>query len=239
MTSVNGFSSDAFNGVLSTDKSPVTLQTLPLYSPSGLYTGTDTYVGEWETVLKSMISDTNIFPYGNQVVNNLDEFFEKYSRTPYVSTTNRVAWRKMDEYAFENTSYLSSSIIYIIEVITIVLSILFTIIVATLLFKSNSKKIATLWTIGYRKSEISSIFLRIYIVPIVISLVFAIPLSIGLLIMLKTFIMDFGQILIPFAISWWMPIIALLGIALIFIGISVGLIFSQKQRQALESFKGD
>ena len=126
-----------------------------------------------------------------------------------------------------------------IEAMAITVSIIFTAIIAALLLISNKKKIASLWTMGYRKREIGLMFLSTYIVPAIISMAIAIPSAYALLIALKQFIMAFGNILIPFTLDWWSPIVAVTSISMIFVGATFGAIVMQKQSKALEAFKED
>lgn len=231
---------NSFNGVFTKEKSPTLLGTLPLYSPSGLWIGTDTIVGQWENVLDSMLSDNNIWGTSQQLTaSSRAEFLHTYSRTPFVGATSSVQWNEISKFTFKNISELSSFMISMVEAIAITLSIIFTVIIASLLLISNRKKIATLWTMGYRKREISKMFLATYIIPTIVSIAIAIPVALAILIGMKAFIMGFGNILIPFSIVWFAPIIAILVVAGIFIAATLLTINTQKQQKALEAFKGD
>lgn len=232
---------DGFNGIFTKNKNSELLSTLPLYSPSGLWLGTDTIVGAWEHVLSEMLKNTNIWSTSNSanIASNVDEFINKFSRTPFVGATSTVQWNEISKFAFQNISHLSSFLISMVEAIAITLSIIFTIIIASLLLISNRKKIASLWTMGYRKSEVARIFLSTYILPTIIAIAISIPIAFAVLTGMKTFIMGFGSILIPFAITWYAPLIAIFVISSIFIIATFLTINTQKQQKALEAFKGD
>ena len=119
------------------------------------------------------------------------------------------------------------------------LSILFTIIISSLLIESNKKKIATLWSLGYTKKEVIKIFAGNYILPILFSIIFAIPISIAIFESIKVFVMHFGRILIPFGIVWWAPIVAILSISTIFIISTIISVMRLNSNHAIEAFKGD
>lgn len=228
----------SFNGVFTKEKNPAVLGTMPLYSPSGLWLGTDTIVGQWESVLDSMLKDSSVWTHP-EVATNTAEFISKYSRTPFVGATSAVLWSEISKYTFKNISELSSFIIMLIEAIAISLSIIFTVVIASLLLMSNRKKIATLWTMGYRKREIGRIFLSTYIFPMIIATVLSLVLGASVLLAMREFIMGFGNILIPFQIVWWSPIVAVMVVGLIFFISTIFTIYTQRQSKALESFKGD
>ena len=232
---------NGFNGIFTKSKNPAILQTLPLYSASGLWLGTDTIVGDWEAVLTDMLADANIWSPNDQanVASTASEFISKFSRTPFVGATSSVLWNEISKYTFRNISELSSFIINMIEIIAISLSVIFTVMIASLLLISNRKKIATLWTIGYRKREITRIFLTTYIIPMLLAIIIAIPVAISILFAMKVFIMNFGDILIPFQLVWYAPIVATLLVGTIFTLATVGTIMTQKQSKALAAFKGD
>lgn len=228
----------SFNGVFTKEKNPAVLGTMPLYSPSGLWLGTDTIVGQWESVLDSMLKDSSVWTHP-EVATNTAEFISKYSRTPFVGATSAVLWSEISKYTFKNISELSSFIIMLIEAIAISLSIIFTVVIASLLLMSNRKKIATLWTMGYRKREIGRIFLSTYIFPMIIATVLSLVIGASVLLAMREFIMGFGNILIPFQIVWWSPIVAITVVGLIFFISTIFTIYTQRQSKALESFKGD
>ncbi len=229
----------AFNGVFSLEKDPSILSTLPLYSPSGFYIGADAIYGDWETTMVKMLADSSIWSHGTDITNDIDAFKQIYSTTPYVAVTSTVNWKEISKSTFKNVSKLSSSIIYIIEVISIVVSVIFTLIVAGLLLVSNRKKIATLWTLGYRKREIGRVFLSIYIIPILIAFAISIPIAYAVLAVMQHFVMNLGSVLIPFTLVWWIPLVALVVVSLIFVLATVITIRAQKQSKALDAFKGD
>ena len=92
---------------------------------------------------------------------------------------------------------------------------------------------------GYRKREISRIFLSTYIIPTVMAIAISVPVAFLILAGMKAFIMGFGDILIPFTITWYAPIIAIIAISSIFVIATILTINTQKQQKALEAFKGD
>ena len=134
------------------------------------------------------------------------QYLATYGSTPLVSAFSTINWKYINQYTFKNISALSSYLIFIIQLISILLSILFAIIVSSLFIDSNKKKIATLWTLGYRRTEIIKIFLRTYILPMAITIVFSLIISFSIVSILRLLIMNFAYILIPFSIAWWMPL---------------------------------
>ena len=231
-----GSNEEYFNGIFTKNKEPSILSNLPLYSPSGLYIGSDTITTQWEPVVEAAISSGFV---KNNFVNNLATFKQKYSSTPYVASLNNVDWKEIDKYTFENVSNLSENIINIVQIIVVTLSILFAVIIASLLINSNKRKIATLWTLGYRKPEIIKIFLSNFIVPLIIAICVAIPISITIIIGLKIFVMNFGSILIPFSLSWYAPIAAIGILSLVFTSSTILSVMSLRGDHALQAFKGE
>lgn len=235
---VIGLSNNGFNGVFTRkEKSPI-LSTMPLYSPSGLYLGTDTIIGDWETtVLQNILNNPNIWNYGSSITKDVGEFISTYSRTPYVSSVSEVYWTQMTKVAFQNTVELSSKIILVVEIVSIILSIIFTTIVSSLILSSNKKRIATLSTLGYQKKTILKIYLNTYALPSMISVVISTLLSIGILRLLRLFIMSFGKILIPFSLVWWAPIVAISMVSLIYILATTISIYKMNCDEMLIAFK--
>lgn len=230
-----GLPNDNFNGIFTKKQNPVLLNTLPLYSPSGVYLPTDVVTGAWNSVLQNVINTPSLWK--NTSVTSSQAFVAKYSATPLVGSFDTINWKSINQYTFKNISTLSAYLITIIQLISIILSVMFAIIVSSLFVDSNKKKIATLWTLGYRRGEIIKMFLTTYILPIIITLAASIPISFAVVTIMKLVIMNFAFILIPFAILWWMPIVAVALISLIFSLSIIGAIFSMKGDVALNAFK--
>ena len=226
-----------FNGIFTSKKNPLVLSNLPLYSPSGLYLPTDTLDSDWQQIVQDAISSNQINFASS--ANNFNSFKKLYNKTPYVSLISSVDWKNISALTFKNISQLSSKIIFTIQSIAIMLSILFTIIISSLLIESNKKKIATLWSLGYTKKEVIKIFAGNYILPILFSIIFSISISIAILESIKVFVMHFGRILIPFGIVWWAPIVAISLISFIFIISTIISIMRLNSHHAIEAFKGD
>ena len=226
---------NTFNGILTKNTNPVIFNTLPLYSPSSLYLATDVVIGDWQTwIQKSLQYVANT--YAKKSINN---FINTYSNTLYVGSFSNINWININRYTFNSISSLSSYLIWIIQFISILLSIFFTLIVSWLFVDSNFKRIATLWTLGYRRREITRMFVSTYIFPTIISLIIALPVSFAIVSIMRLLVMNFGHILIPFAISWWIPFVAIFIIAIIFVSSIVVRIAFLKSSDALNAFKGD
>ena len=230
---------NGFNGVYTKNEKSALLNSLPLYSESGIYLATDTITGAWNNILNNVLNSSNIWKYKNKIASNADEFIKKYSSTPLSATIKKVQWTKMDEYTFKNISTLTSFIIESVEIMSILLAIIFTIIITSLLVKSNTKKIATLWTMGYRKKEIGRIFLSTYIIPIILSIAISTAIAIASTIGMSSFIIEFGHVLIPISVKWWMPLASGLIILTLIATITYGNIWKIKNNIALSAFKGD
>ncbi len=155
------------------------------------------------------------------------------------SIINKVEWQKMNQLTFSSVSKLTSTLIDVIEGISIALSVVFTIIVISLIVRTNRKRIATLWTIGYRKSEIVKIFATNLIVPLILAFAVAAPVTVGLLAGLKEFIMHFGHILIPFELTAWIPFAVVALIAFVYMVATSISVRSLSSAGALEAFKED
>lgn len=234
-------SKNFFNGMFSKHEDSTLLGTLPLYSPSGFYFATDTIVDNtaFSAWLEAALANNIIWPYANDIASSKAEFIAKYTSSPLQSMINKVNWQKMDGVTFQSVSHLTSSLIDVIEGISISLSMIFMIIVISLVIHTNKKRIATLWTIGYRKREIINIFSTTSFLPILITLVVAIPIAIGIIVGLRSFIMVFGHILIPFTLAIWIPVVVIAAIALVYWISTAISIKTLSSKAALEAFKED
>lgn len=230
-------SSNNFNGLFTSHQKPVVLNILPLYSESDFYIGTDTITDVWRSIVDKIINDLLKNHNPNYHIKNSADLISIYSKTPYVAMFNKVVWNEITNSTFFNISKLASDIIWIIQIISIVLSILFAIIVSSLLITSNSKKIATLWTLGYRRSEVMRMFSFIYLLPIILSVAIGIPIALGILTTLRMFVINFGSILIPFALAWWAIVLALFFIGAIFIFSTIISIMRIKNEQARKTIQ--
>ncbi len=223
-----------FNGVLTNESDPIVLSTLSLYSPSYFYLATDTIHGQWANVVERMLTNSDL-RYPTDLAKTLSDFYTLYSRTPYVAINKDVVWQDISNTSFRNISRLSSDIIWIIQMISVTLSILFAAIVSGLLISANRQRIAALWTLGYKRGEIMRMFALIYALPVFASIVVGVPVAFGILTSLKIFVINFGSILIPFSISWWAVLIAFAAIGVIFVFSTVVSIMTMKQQQAREA----
>lgn len=225
-----------FNGFFSKSAKPLLLQTLPLYSEINLYIASDTITGPWRGIVNKMIDTWKDNPHLKHI-QDIETLIQSYSITPLVAMFNKVVSQDINNTTFKNISSLASSVIWIVQVISIVLSILFAIIVSSLLISSNNKKIATLWTLGYKRSEVMHMFCLIYLLPIILSLALGVPIALGVLTALRLFVINFGSILIPFALAWWAVLIALLFIGSIFVFSTVISIMTIKNSHARKSIQ--
>ncbi len=232
-----------FNGLFTKQKHPVALKTLSLYSPSNFYIASDSITSDWRKIVVKIMEKLGPDSYLKHIIKDNDYekatqlFIQTYSITPYLGMFDNIVVRDITNQTFKSISKMAANIIIIIQVISIILSILFAIIVSSLLITSNSKKIATLWTLGYRRSEVMRMFSMIYLLPIIFSFAISIPISIGALAFLRVFVINFGSILIPFALVWWAIILALLFIGTIFIASTIIGIMKIKNAKARETIQ--
>lgn len=238
-----GNSEEKFNGIFAKQDNPIPLQNLLTYSESDTYIASDTITdSNWTEIMNAIIK--NIL-HGEEYkdwfenIEDTRQLVDIYSAIPYVSMLSEVSSTKINNETFKNISQLTSGIIWIIQIISIALSILFAIIVASLLVTSNNKKIATLWTLGYYRNEVMKMFSLIYLLPIIFSIGFGIPLALGILSALRLFVIDFGSILIPFALSWWAILLGIFIISAIFVLSTVLGIKSLKNEEARKTIKGE
>ena len=237
-----------FNGVFTKNQGTrsALINSVPLYSPSGIYVGSDSILqNDWNNALDKIIESDQNPNHGllTKVFENQNDyksqFIAKYTTTPYVSLLENVEWSYMNEYAFRSTSQLVSRFLMTLEIILICVSFLFATIISVILITSNRKRIATLWALGYRRSEIIRIFLTTQVLPLCLATIFAIPISIAFLAILRAFVMGFGNILIPFGLTIIGAILPILIISSIFILAIVIGILSLGSKTTLEAFKNE
>jgi ABC-type lipoprotein release transport system permease subunit len=77
------------------------------------------------------------------------------------------------------------------------MSILFVVIISTMIISDNKKFISTMKVIGYQNKEIRKIFLFSFLPSLLIGLLLAIPFIAGTLLSIKLVVLSFGNILIP------------------------------------------
>ena len=208
--------SEPFNGVFSKSKSPTILKTIPLYSESGYYPGIDV-LNENDDLTTKIFNDVQKNGFDEQkakIKNNL-AYINLYSKSPYVASYSTVDWSKMSQYAFDSTLDLSVKIIWIVETLAILFSIIIIIIVTMMIIADNKKFIATLKVMGYKTKNINKIFFKSILPSLVIAILVSIPIIFGILVTMKLIIVNFGSILIPLNMAGWEIITAILITALL------------------------
>jgi hypothetical protein len=83
----NGKKSEPFNGIFTNSKSPIVLNSIPLYSESGYYPGTDTLNENDDLIIKiiSNIKKNGTNELKNKIKNELD-YINLYSKSTYVAS---------------------------------------------------------------------------------------------------------------------------------------------------------
>ena len=226
----------AFNGVYTTSENPMIFQNISLYSPSGIYPGTD-IINAGNAKLGKAIEDYVKDNYSNPRVANLATYLNIYSDSPYVSTFSSANWAAMSRYAFKNILDLSGKLIWMVEGIAIFIAILFVAIIASMIISDNKKFISTMKVLGYRNKEIRRMFFRSLIPAIILGLLIAIPITIGALFAIKAIIISFGAILVPISMMGWELILTFFLITFAFAIIYYASMRKLGNEETLEAFK--
>ncbi|NQZ29286.1 MAG: FtsX-like permease family protein [Mycoplasmatales bacterium] len=226
----------AFNGVYTTAENPMIFQNISLYSPSGIYPGTDiisTSNQKLDKAIETYVQDN----YSNPRVTNLSTYLNIYSNSPYISTFSSANWAAMSRYAFQNILDLSGKLIWMVEGIAIFIAILFVAIIASMIISDNKKFISTMKVLGYRNKEIRRMFFRSLIPAIIMGLLMAIPITIGALFAIKAIIISFGAILVPISMMGWELILTFFLITFAFAIIYYVSMRKLGNEETLEAFK--
>ncbi len=226
----------AFNGVYTTSANPMIFQNISLYSPSGIYPGTDiikTSNKKLTTSIEKLVKND----YPNPKAADVASYLNVYSNSPYISTFSSANWAAMSRYAFKNILDLSGKLIWMVEVIAIFIAILFVAIIASMIISDNKKFISTMKVLGYRNKEIRRMFFRSLIPAIILGLLIAIPITIGALFAIKAIIISFGAILVPISMVGWELLITFLLITFAFAIIYYVSMRKLGNEETLEAFK--
>ena len=219
---VLGYKNNDFNGIFTSEKSPLVLQTINLYSKSGIYPGSDRISSSHgvQTNLLQALKTGGKYPWsGKSQVQNISQFTGIFSDTPLNIAYSSVDWNKVSVVTFKNISDLSEIVIWVIMSIIILISVLFVAMISSIITNQSKKFLATMKVMGYKTSEIRKMFLGAFVLPLFISLAIAIPGTIFALGAIESLIMNFGDIVIPLTMTWWEIPIAILTVIILFIGV--------------------
>lgn len=149
---------------------------------------------------------------------------------PYFSLIHNVNSKSMYMQLFDNTSFLTNSLLIIMISIITIISILSMITIAFDLLNSSLAVASILKALGYSDVKNIITFTSIFIPSLLISIIVSIPLTIILLNMFRSFIYSFSNILLSLPLFWWIPIASLciLGISIIILIIYALFIFRKK-----------
>ena len=203
--------SEPFNGVFSKSSSPALLKSIPLYSESGYYPAVDV-LNKTDALTTKIVDDIqkNGFEEQKEKIKNNLSYINLYSKSPYVAAYSTVDWSKMSQHAFDSTLDLSVKIIWIIETLAILFSIIIIIIVTMMIIADNKRFIATLKVMGYKTRNINKIFFKSIFPSLIFAILISIPIIFAILIAMKLLIVSFGSILIPLNMSGWEIITAIM-----------------------------
>ena len=236
---------EGFNGIFSHSDNPYLLTNVNLYSPSGIYPSWDTLMTDnktsesYELVNKYLQLNHSSWDHSNPLYNihNPDEFKRIYSKSPFLSTIEDVDWQPLSMITLKSISDLSSSLISIAESLAIAMSLIFIIIVGTMMVDDNKKNISTLKVLGYRNSEIRNAFIKSFLPSLLLSIFVAIPIVFSVLLIMKISIMSFGSVLIPLNMAGWEIITSSIMVISLFLGIFISSIYKLKGQSAIQAFK--
>ncbi len=229
--------SPIFNGVFTKNtKDPMIFKGVNLYAESNYYIGSS-FISENDSIWKTIKSEIDNKRLRNNSVTDFESYIAAYSRTPFTLSMSNTSWTAMSEYAFKSTLDLTNKIVWVIEGIILIISILFIAIISSMVFKDNKKFIATTRTLGYTNREIRKMFFRSLMPSLVLAIIVAIPITMFSLRGIRYIIMSFGSILVPTTIIWWAIPSAFVLLLLIFIIIYRFTMRKFGNEEMLEAFK--
>lgn len=222
---------DIFNGVFSKEDNPLIFRTSPIYAESGLYLGkntTDMKPGskdeQYAMMKEEFFGPLSVIlgkTFPNPRVKSMDDIKSIYGVGDYLhplnSAYNAVEAANISAYQFNSIMDLSSALMNTIQGITMVISLAFVLLIATMIIADNKKFISTLKVMGYRNREISRIFISTFIPALIVAVVIALPLSFGILELIRIGIMNFGHVLIPLHMMGW-EMVAAFGVLILGLG---------------------
>lgn len=140
----------------------------------------------------------------------IDIIVDNYGSDAYFSLVHNVDSIKMYIQLFDNTSYLTNSLLTIVIVIIAIVSSLSSITIAFDLLNSSLSIAGILKALGYSDSQNIITFTSIFIPSLLFAIIISIPLTLVLFNIFKSFIYSFSNILLTLSLNWWIPIISLL-----------------------------
>lgn len=221
-----------FNGIFSTDKNTLVevVSGISLYSPSGLYIGTDKidpnnattksvfgYDNNLEVIAK--ITGLDIANMGvDTAIQTVANIFGTSSTFTILSSANS---KDSTLNVINTISQTASSIQDVILAIVILISIIIVIIISSIIINDSIKLAAILKCLGLSDRLNAASFLSVYLPVFLIGLIVAIPLTSLLNFIYIQVIFNFANILLVIPGVWWYYVISSLEIILIFM-VSLG-----------------
>lgn len=237
---------EAFNGIMTKEKSPLIFNSISLYSPSGIYPGknniklSNTNEDGYISINDSFFLPNSPLEFPNPKVRNMDELMLMYgsdeSISPMSVLYSHIDWSAVSEYQFKSIMELSSTLMNAIQSIILIIAMLFVLLISTMIIADNTKFIATLKVLGYRGREISLVFLLIFIPALLLSVAIATPIAFGVIAGIKVAIMGFGHVLIPLSIVGWEIAVAVSVLSLGFLSMYALSLRNLKNTSMLQAF---
>lgn len=201
-----------FNGIFTTDEDSLVEVTngVSLYSPSGLYPGTDKFSSSptLNSVVeknKKLIATTlGIDEIENktteEIINQIAQVFgESTQFTILSSATSRNALLSV----FDSVTTTTSNVQTVVLAIIILVSLIIVVIISGIIINDSIKLAAILKCLGLRDSRNALTFLSVYLPVLLIGLIIAIPFSYLINNIYVNIIFNMAGILLTIPMVWW------------------------------------
>lgn len=162
-------------------------------------------------------SDNYEIKHENIIKKALLSYQNIYGDSSYHPIVDDISSKDIEISFISNFSNILNKVTIYLIVLFSLISIIILIMLAKLIIQENEKNIAIFSILGYSNKEKIQIFFSIFIPTVIFSLVIAIPITLGFIVLLNNFLMHSSQIFIPLAIEWWHILFSFLTLGLTFV----------------------
>ena len=223
------WSQSGFNGIFSTDENNLVEVTsgVSLYSPSGLYLGTDK-IDTNDSVTKSVFQKdkannfseiskiTGLNLSGMEVDSAIQLVASIFGSSSTFSILSSANSKDSSLSVINTVSQTASSIQDVVLAIVILISIIIVIIISSIIINDSIKLAAILKCLGFSDKSNATSFLSVYFPVFLLGLIISVPFTSLMNFIYINVIFNFANILLVIPVVWWYYLLSCLGVILIF-----------------------